>query len=250
VGPRAYIGTSGWSYDGWRDGFYRGVPRRQWLPYAAARFRGLEINATHYREQRPETLAAWRDATPPAFHFALKAHRFITHYKKLREVGGSIDRARDNAAALGDKLAVVLWQLPESFPKDAPRLAAFLDELGRWPARHAFELRHRSWFDDEVAGLLCRHRAAVVLSDLPGVPLWDAVTTDLVYVRLHGHTTRYASRYSRANLARWAARIQGWLAAGRNVHVYFDNDARGHAPFDALALRALLGEEQPLSARY
>ncbi len=239
---RACIGTSGWNYPGWRDGFYAGVPRRRWLSHCAEHFTAVEINATFYGAQRPETFARWAAETPPPFRFAMKANRYITHNKKLLTPDEPVLRERERALGLGPKLAAVVWQLPANLHRDQERLEVFARALGRWPeARHAVEFRHPSWFVPEIAACLQRHHIAVCQSDAADWPLWDAVTTDLVYVRLHGHTRTYVSAYSTPSLRRWAERIALWLDEGRDVHVYFDNDAAGAAPRDALRLRELLG---------
>ena len=232
-----YIGTSGWNYDSWRADFYRGLARRRWLAFCAERFTGIEVNATFYRLQDKNTFRRWRDETPADFRFALKGNRFLTHDKKLIDPLPGIRLERERAKALGDKLAAVIWQLPERFHKNLERLEGFARALKNWrTVRHALEFRHASWFDDEVAACLRAHRLAVCQSDAADWPLWDAVTTDLVYVRLHGHTATYASSYRAAELGQWARRIRRWLKQGRDVHVYFDNDARGAAPRNALEL--------------
>lgn len=244
--PRAVIGTSGWSYPGWRGGFYRGVPQRSWLAHCAAHFTGIEVNATFYREVKEATLARWRDETPEDFAFAVKGHRYVTHVTRLKAPGAPVARQRDAVAALGPKLAVVLWQLPGTLHKDMDRLAGLMAALEAWPGvRHAVEFRDTSWFDDEVAAALAEARVASVVSDAADWPMWEAVTTDLVYVRLHGHTRTYASAYSGPALAAWADHARRWLGQGREVHVYFDNDAEGAAPYDALRLLELLGEKRP-----
>jgi uncharacterized protein YecE (DUF72 family) len=241
VAGRAYIGTSGWNYPGWRDGFYAGVKRQDWLSHCADRFTGIEVNATFYRLQERGTFERWREQTPRGFRFAIKGNRFLTHNKKLRDPEGPVGVERERALALGDKLAAVVWQLPGNFHKHLDRLEGFAVALGAWKeVRHALEFRHRSWFDDEVAECLRAHRLAACMSDAADWPLWDAVTTDMVYVRLHGHTRTYASAYSAESLKRWTDRVQGWLAEGRDVHVYFDNDAEGAAPYDALKLLNLV----------
>jgi uncharacterized protein YecE (DUF72 family) len=242
--PPVYIGTSGWSYTGWRNTFYQGVPRKDWLSHCARHFSAVEINASFYRLQNPETLARWREQTPPAFRFALKANRYLTHSRKLLEPASSIALERERAAALGEKLVAVLWQLPASYRCDIPRLQQFLAALDEaWPdVRQVMEFRHPSWFADEVAECLSARRVAVCQSDAADWPLWERVTTDLVYVRLHGHTRTYASAYSSASLRSWAARIVDWSRRDRTVHVYFDNDAEGAAPRDALRLIRLLDQ--------
>lgn len=198
---RIYIGTSGWNYASWRDSFYANVPRAHWLTHCAERFTGLEVNATFYRLQKRATFAGWRAHTPAAFRFAIKGNRYLTHNKKLSDPAASIRRERDRARGLGDKLAVVVWQLPRSFRRNLDRLEQFAHALRHWrTARHALEFRHDSWFNDEVAACLRAHRLAVCQSDAAEWPLWDAITTDLVYVRLHGHTRTYVSSYGPAAL--------------------------------------------------
>jgi uncharacterized protein YecE (DUF72 family) len=233
----AFIGTSGWNYPHWKDDFYCDVLRKDWLAHCARHFSALEINATFYRLQRESTFARWRDTTPPAFRFAMKGNRYITHNKKLADPLPSIRLEKQRARALGDKLAVVLWQLPGNYHKHLGRLEAFVRALGHWPqVRHAMEFRHPSWFVDEVLACLRDHHVAVCQSDAADWPLWDAISTDLVYIRLHGHTRTYASAYSTPSLRAWAGRIRHWLHTGSDVHVYFDNDSEGAAPRDALRL--------------
>lgn len=240
---RLRIGLSGWSYPGWRTGFYKGVPRQKWLAHCAAHFNTVEVNASFYRTVKPDVVARWRDETPADFVFAVKGHRYVTHVKRLHDVAGAVARQRDAVVALGDKLAVILWQLPASVHADPARLEAFAGVLAHWPeARHAIEFRHPSWFTPTTADVLGTQGIANCLSDAPRWPIWQAVTAHLVYVRLHGHSRLYASRYATPTLRRWAAAIRRWLDQGRTVHVYFDNDAEGHAPFDALRLMKMVAE--------
>lgn len=245
-----HVGTSGWNYRSWKDHLYRGVPRRAWLAHAAQTFGSLEINGSFYVQIAPETYRRWRDETPDDVRFTLKGHRFVTHYKRLVGVEDSIVRLRDQARELGDKLEVVLWQLPASLRADLDRLRAFLAVLRRWRSvRHAIELRHASWFNDEVATLLRRARIGSCLSDAPDFPMWRTVTTDFVYVRLHGHTRKYRSRYATSHISRWADDVCAWSSAGLDVYVFFDNDAEGAAVRDTLALRGLLERAGVLSRR-
>jgi len=238
---RLFVGTSGWHYAAWREGFYGGRPARDWLRICGERFSGLEINATHYRLQGAATLRRWRDATPRGFRFAIKAHRYLTHYRRLRAPLASIRLERERAAALGGKLAAVLWQLPANLPCNLERLEDFARALRRWRrVRHAIEFRHPSWFCEEVADCLRAYGIAACQSDAARWPRWDAVTTDLVYVRLHGRPRTYASAYGEGALRAWARKARRWLREGRDVHAYFDNDARGAAPRNALRLIELL----------
>ena len=238
---KAYIGTSGWNYKGWRHSFYGDTPQKQWLRFCAEHFTSIEVNSTFYRLQEKSTFKKWRDETPKGFPFAIKGHRYVTHNKKLLDVEQSVIRCRELASPLGKRLAAVVWQLPAFLKKDIERLEKFVKNLQRWKStRHAIEFRHKSWFDDEVAECLERHAVAICMSDAPDWPMWDRVTTDVVYIRLHGHTRKYASSYSKPALGKWATRTQRWLEENRAVHVYFDNDAEGAAPRNALTLLEML----------
>lgn len=247
--PQAYIGTSGWSYDDWRDHLYAGVPRKGWLTRYAATFSAVEVNGTFYHLLPRSVFEHWRRDTPAAFRFAIKSNRYLTHVKRLAFRRPDLERERSAVSALREKLVVVLWQLPAALAREDALLERFASKLAAWPGtRHAIEFRHPSWFCDAVAARLARYRVAAVQSDSADWPMWKAVTTDLVYVRLHGHRQTYASAYGARALAAWARRIRGWLGEGRDVHVYFDNTAYGHAVTDALALRRLIDNRRAPSA--
>jgi uncharacterized protein YecE (DUF72 family) len=237
-----FIGTSGWNYDSWRHSFYAGSPKSQWLAHCAARFSAIEVNATFYRLQNGPTFERWAAQTPPRFRFAIKGSRYLTHQRKLIDPAPSIVMQRDVAVGLGHKLAAVVWQLPRRFHRNTERLEQFARALqDQWPGtRHAIEFRHDSWFADDIEACLREHGIANCQSDAADWPLWDAVTTDLVYVRLHGHTVTYVSGYTDEELRAWARRTRRWVREGRDVHVYFDNDAHGHAPHDATRLIDML----------
>lgn len=244
-----HIGTSGWSYAEWKTTLYAGVPQRRWLERYAESFGAVEVNGTFYRLLAPHVLEGWYRRTPSSFRFTIKGHRLLTHHKRLADAADVVARCKDNAAPLREKLAAVVWQLPKSLPASLPRLRELLEALDGWSeTRHAFEPRHSSWFRDEVAEELRAHRVAVCISDAPAWPAWDAVTTDLVYVRLHGHDRLYASSYPPRAIERWAARARAWRDEGRQVHVYFDNTADGSAVLDALALQRALGEPRGRAA--
>ncbi len=240
----AYIGTSGWSYDHWKDDFYKGIPRKNWLRFCAEKFSSIEINSTFYHLQHRKTFKHWHDQTPENFHFSIKANRYLTHNKKLNDPIPCVQLECEHAHVLGDKLAAVVWQLPSYFHKNVNKLHAFARALQFWPdTRHVLEFRHASWFDQEVSQCLSDYNIAVCISDAANWPNWDTVTTDVAYVRLHGHKRTYASAYSKSSLMFWTKRIKTWLTEDRDVHVYFDNDAEGAAPYDALRLIKLLKEE-------
>jgi len=236
-----YIGTSGWSYPHWHDNFYLGIRRDQWLQHYSHRFRAVEINASFYRHPSSRTLQKWHDTTPDDFRFALKGHRFITHNKKLRDPHAAIQRERDHMALLGEKLNAVLWQLPATLAINTDRLVQFIIALQQWAnVRHVIEFRHPSWFCADVEEILRHHDVTSCISDAADWPAWTAVTSEVVYIRLHGHNQTYASSYSPGELEKWAKRIRHWHARDMTVHIYFDNDANGAAPHDAWCLQNIL----------
>ncbi|HJL18268.1 MAG TPA: DUF72 domain-containing protein [Sandaracinaceae bacterium LLY-WYZ-13_1] len=239
---RLHVGTSGWNYD-WPD-FYEGVAKSRRLEGYARVFDSVEINGSFYRLQKRATYRKWRDLTPRGFRFAVKANRYLTHNKKLKDATGPISLERDRAKGLGAKHGATLWQLPRQLRRDDERLDAWLRTLSRkWPSgRHVLEPRHPSWFHPKVADALAARDVAFCMSDSPDWPLWERANTDLVYVRLHGHTRLYHSRYSKRSLEHWAERIVTWLRQGRGVYVFFDNTDSGHAPKDAMRLRRLVGD--------
>ncbi|MEE6296304.1 DUF72 domain-containing protein [Georgenia wangjunii] len=269
---RVFIGISGWRYAGWRGTFYpAGLVQRRELEYAAGRLASIEVNGSFYSLQRPESYRAWYAQTPPGFVFSVKGGRFITHMKKLVGVETALANFfASGVLALEDKLGPVLWQLPPVLGFDPERLAAFFRLLPRstgaaarlaqghdervegraWtsvevdrPLRHALEVRHESYRDPAFLDLLRAHDIGFVVADTAGRwPLLRERTSDVVYVRLHGAEELYVSGYSGAALDAWAADVRGWHAGGADVYVYFDNDAKVHAPFDALALTERLAD--------
>jgi uncharacterized protein YecE (DUF72 family) len=235
------IGTSGWSYHHWLDGvFYPGdLERGGELAFYATVFDCVEINSSFYHTPRESTLRSWANKTPENFSFAYKASRTITHRRKLLDVREPVDFMLSRASLLGPKLGPILWQFPPSFTADIPRLANFLALLPRH-MRHAFEFRHGSWFCDATYEVLGEYEAALVWSDTPSYPLEKVVTARLVYVRLHGHEKLYSSCYTRAQLQEWAESLFPHLQSGHDVFVFFDNDAHGYAPRNALELREIM----------
>lgn len=235
---QAYIGTSGWQYKPWKYHFYEGKPEREWLEYASSKFTTLEADGTFYRLQSRETYENWARRTPPGFRFAIRGHRFTTHRKRLIDAAETLKNQKEPAMGLGEKLAIVLWQLPPFMKKNVERLISFGEALrAEWPeVRHAMEFRHESWFDEEVAAVLADFHLANTISDAGKWKRWDAVTSDLVYVRLHGKPHTYWSGYEGPELDDWARKVEVWLGEGRDVYVYFDNDVQVRAPWDALGL--------------
>ena len=235
-----HIGTSGWHFPHWVGPFYpRDLPPEEFLGFYARHFRTVEINASFYRLPERTTVAEWRATVGPGFVFAVKASRYATHMKKLKEPETSLARFFDVMAALGPALGPVLFQLPPRFRVNLARLDACLAALPRG-VRAAFEFRDRSWFTDAVYDSLAAHGAALCVYDLAGWRAPLAATADFVYLRLHGPHAAYQGRYGRARLRPWARRIAAWRAEGREVFCYFDNDQAGYAVTDALSLTALV----------
>ena len=287
--PRVRIGISGWRYPPWRGVFYPpGLPQRRELEHASRAMTTVEINGSFYSLQRPESYLAWRAETPDDFVFAVKGGRFITHMKKLADVETPLANFfASGLLALGEKLGPVLWQLPPNLGYHPDRLSAFFERLPRttvqaallaeghderlkdrsWtvtdadrPLRHALEVRHPSFEVPGFVDLLRHHDIALVVADTAGKwPFLEDLTSEFVYVRLHGSEELYVSGYDDASLDAWADKIRCWAAgeqapgartvgtavpslpAGRDVFVYFDNDVKVRAPFDAISLASKLG---------
>jgi uncharacterized protein YecE (DUF72 family) len=235
-----HIGTSGWHYKHWVGPFYPPrMPAGRYLDFYKDRFAAAEINGSFYRMPSITTLAAWRDAVPADFRFAAKASRFITHAKKLALPISLYERFFDGIGTLEPKLGPILFQLPPRWRFNKGRLEAFLEALPR-RFRYAFEFREPSWLNEDATALLKKHRAALCLYHIAGFESPIEVTTDFVYVRLHGPGGKYQGTYGDAALRIWARRIRGWSRDGRAVWCFFDNDDSGHAAKDAQRLRAML----------
>jgi uncharacterized protein YecE (DUF72 family) len=288
-----YIGVSGWRYTPWRGHFYpKGLTQARELEHAASVFRSLELNGSFYSLQRPSSYAMWARATPPGFVFAVKGSRYITHMLRLRHIEVALANfLASGLFELGDKLGPILWQFPPNMQFDAalfedffailPKttaaaagLAAFRDERlqGRESLipernrrlRHAVEVRHASFVTPDFTTLLRKHGIAWVVADTPKPwPLYEDVTSDFIYMRLHGATELYNSRYTTGELERWAECIRAWTRGGqpedarliapearppriaRDVYCYFDNTDKRHAPDNALELMHMLKVPSP-----
>lgn len=232
------IGCSGWSYDHWRGRLYPAEGSTgTWLERYAAVFDTVEVNASFYRLPTRTAVARWASATPAGFCFAVKASRYLTHVRRLRDLPDGIRRFEERIEPLAEsgKLGPLLWQLPPTFRRDDERLQVALEELP--PGRHAFEFRHESWFVEETYELLRAHEAALVVADrAPGGPTPWVETAPWAYVRFH-HGRRRNGGYTDAQLHAWADRL---ARARGDVYVYFNNDWEGLAVDDALGLRSRL----------
>lgn len=231
-----HIGTCGWHYKHWIGPFYpAGSRAAELLEHYSAQFSAVEVDNTFYRLPSAETLRHWRTETPKDFAFTCKASRFITHMKKLKDPDRSLPPFFEGMAPLGDKLQVVVFQLPPRWRCNPERLQAFLAALPKG-RRYTFEFRDESWFDPAVYDLLAARNAAFCIYDLAGQRAPCRVTADFVYLRLHGPAKAYEGAYSAQRLARLAERLQDWRRDGLDCFVFFDNDAEGQAPKDALRL--------------
>ncbi len=280
------IGVSGWTYTPWRGNFYpTGLRQKDELSYAASQFNALEINGTFYGMQVPQSFARWAAAVPDDFVFAVKGPRFLTHMLKLTRIEAPLANFfASGPLALGHKLGPILWQFPERFGFDPDRLlpffemlprthsaaarlaarhdhrlraAAHLDIVDDLPIRHAIEIRHAGFREPRFIDLLRRHNVALVCADTVDWPLLMDLTADFAYCRLHGSTELYKSRYSQAEIERWAGRVDAWangrrMADGnfvtaplddgkrRDVYVFFDNTDKLQAPDNARELMQAL----------
>ena len=279
VRSRSFVGISGYDYPRWRGAFYpERLKKAQWLAFASRCFNSIELNGTFYSLKSPAVFTRWAEAVPESdFVFAVKGGRFITHDLKLR----NCERALGNffasgVLALGRKTGPFLWQLPATYAFEAERLDTFMGMLpahsiaaeavarahdhrlnrgalvdaagGRHVAyRHAFEVRHPSYFCEEFYDVLRSHHCALVFADTAGkFDYAEELTADFVYVRLHGSKELYVSGYSDDELDDWSARIRRWRRRGaRDAYVYFDNDAKVHAPHDARRLAQRLRVRTP-----
>lgn len=237
-----HIGTSGWSYNHWRNVLYPpGLPSRRWLETYAAEFDTVEYNGSFYRWPREPAFAAYRNRLPESYQFSVKAPRGLTHARKLREPEEWIGRISRCWAELGDKAGVLIVQLPPDMERDDARLDYFLASLPDG-IKTAVEFRHASWETDDVYRLLERHGAAYTVMSGAHLPCNLKATAPFVYLRMHGpdHDHLYAGSYSDADLEWWAQRIREWQSSAKDVYVYFNNDGEGHAVRNALTLRALV----------
>ncbi len=237
---KIFIGTSGYNYKHWKGPFYPDdMSSDEWFDFYCQNFDAVEINNSFYQLPEKKTFQSWKDRSPDNFRFSVKASRYITHMKKLKdpkEPTGNFFKAVDG---LDDKLEAVLFQLPPRWGFNKERLASFLKVL---PAdfKYAFEFRDNSWWNDETYELLQKNNAAFCIFDLEGTLTPKMVTSDMVYIRLHGPGRAYEGEYDIKKLSGWAGALSSWSNTGRMVHCYFDNDQDGYAAKDAEKLRKMV----------
>lgn len=233
---RVFVGTSGWEYRHWRGTFYpRELPQDRWLEHYAATFGTVELNNSFYRLPEGAVFRGWARRVPDGFVMAVKASRYLTHFRRLRDPSRPLDRLWTRARRLGKHLGPMLYQLPPRWRRNDERLATFLDAV---PKRRlqAIEIRDPDWYAPVTEAQLEKHGVALVLHDMPGSARQRDPVGPFIYIRFHGAGQPYGGAYSVQRLAAWAGRIVAWTDAGRDAYVYFNNDAGGHAVRDASRL--------------
>ncbi|MBI4296165.1 MAG: DUF72 domain-containing protein [Chloroflexi bacterium] len=234
------IGTSGWHYDDWRGIFYPlNLPKSKWLEFYAHQFDTVELNYSFYRLPSEDAFAAWRDASPKDFLFAIKVSRFITHVKKLKDCQEPVKTFLDRATILKDKLGPLLYQLPPNLHRNDERLESFLTILPKH-LEHVIEFRHASWLEEEVFAILRRYNIGLCVFDMADFTCPLVATADFAYIRFHGPAGLYSSSYSDEELAVWAKRLGDLAPRLNTVYIYFNNDVAGYAIDNAKTMRDFL----------
>jgi uncharacterized protein YecE (DUF72 family) len=248
--PKCKIGCSGFLYDSWRDTFYpEDLPQKRWLSYYVKKLDSVELSITFYRLLKKEAFERWYYETPPDFAFSLKGSRFITHIKKLKDVSLPLETFFNVTMPLHEKFEVVLWQFPPNLKVNIKNLEGFIEEISRYPVRHVFEFKQASWLGKKVLKLLSESNIAICMADWPEFLDNVPVTADFVYIHRHGEGGNYASSYSTEQLKNDAKRIKEFMKQGKDVYVFFNNDAFAYAPQNAMELKQILDKTLPDSLK-
>jgi uncharacterized protein YecE (DUF72 family) len=243
---KIHIGTSGWHYDHWVGTFYPAdFKPKDFMAYFLKYFRTVELNNSFYHLPKPEVFKKWKKSVPDDFLFSVKASRYITHIKKLKDAKEGFAHFIDNAKALGKKLGPILFQLPPKWKYNEERLTDFLEALPKKKKyRYTMEFRDHTWYNESCYELLRKHNVAFCIYELQHHLSPLEATADFVYVRLHGPSIfKYAGNYSNKTLQLWADRCEEWSNQGKDVFVYFDNDQAGFAAFNGIRLMEMVGEK-------
>jgi len=237
---RIHIGTSGWHYAHWKGPFYPpGIKSEEMLVFYASHFQDAEINASFYHLPKAETLENWYEIVPEGFLFSAKASRYITHMKKLKDPEEPVRTFLESIGRLGKRVGPILFQLPPNWKCNVDRLRHFLEILPP-QFRYCFEFRDPTWFDEGIYTLLRQADAAFCIYELAGTFSPCEVTSDFVYIRLHGPAAAYEGSYNDEALAGWAKALTRWAEEGKEVFCFFDNDQNGYAAQNALTLKRML----------
>lgn len=239
-----FIGTSGWMYDHWKGIFYpENLPKNKWFNYYANYFDTVELNVTFYRLPPERNFISWEKKAPENFVYSIKGWGLITHRKKFKKVEENLKLFLTRVSRLKSKIGVIFFQTPPSLQKNTERLEEFLKLLYKFPNyRFAFEFRHSSWFTDDVKDILKKFKIGFVQIDHPELPCPRWITSDFVYIRMHGKDFLYAGNYDDEDLKGLANYIRGISPEVRHIYVYFNNDAEAYAVFNAIKLRKLIHE--------
>jgi uncharacterized protein YecE (DUF72 family) len=240
--PTIRIGCSGWVYPHWRGRFYpEKLAAKNWFAFYAEHFDTVEINNSFYRLPKAETFDAWRTQAPAGFRYAVKANRFLTQAKKLKDCEEPLDRMMTPFRHLQPALGPILYQLPPRFRLNLDRLERFLNLIPK-DVTNVFEFRDPSWYVDAVIAALDRHGAGFCAHDMVGLESPRVATGQAAYVRLHGGEGKYWGRYADDRLLDWADWSREQVRQGRDVWIYFNNDIDAHAIDDALTLKAMVAQ--------
>ena len=235
-----HIGTSGWHYGHWEGPFYpKDISSDEYLEYYSKHFHTVEVNNSFYKIPDQETIREWRDTVPKRFIFSVKASRYITHMKKLKDPDKGVPNLMSAISLFENKLGPILFQLPPNWHANPERLEAFIISLPR-NYDYAFEFRDTSWFDDRIYKILEKHNTAFCIYELGDVMSPKIITSDLIYIRLHGPAGPYKGQYKTSALEEWAKSISKWSKHGKKIYCYFDNDEAGYAPRDAMRLQDMV----------
>jgi uncharacterized protein YecE (DUF72 family) len=241
IKKRIYIGTSGWNYKGWKGKLYpESLSQKDWLDYYSNNFNSVEINNTFYRLPKKENFKNWYNITPDDFIFAVKASRYITHLKKLKNCGEAVEKILELSSGLDKKLGIFLFQMPANQGKDYSKLEKFLKLLpGKY--RYVFEFRHDSWFDSDIYRILDSSNCGIVINSSPGFPYKDITTGNICYIRMHGSKKLYSSKYSKDELKEFAEILIKYHNKGFYSFIYFNNDLYGYAVENAREMQEIIG---------
>jgi uncharacterized protein YecE (DUF72 family) len=240
ISKSIHIGTSGWHYEHWERVFYpKNISKEDFLSYYSQKLQTVEINNTFYQIPEKKTLSNWRKTVPGNFIFSVKASRYITHMKKLKDPSEPVTNLFERLEALKDKLGPILFQLPPRWKCNSERLSSFLEQLPR-EYKYTFEFRDPSWFKEETYDILRNNNAAFCMYDFDRRLSPKIITSDFIYIRLHGPEGKYRGEYSRQNLTGWAGVFSSWAKQGKEIYCYFDNDEKGYAVRNAIELNNMI----------
>lgn len=235
-----YIGTSGWNYDHWKGVFYpEDIPKTKWLEYYINKFQTLELNSSFYHLPKKETFEKWYNMLPNGFIFSVKASRFITHIKKLVDIEDNVKEFLQDAVNLKEKLGPILFQLPPNLGFNKERLINFFKHLPK-SFKYTFEFRNAGWWNDETFDILRKNSSSFCIFELGDLVSPSVITSDFIYIRLHGPEGRYKGNYDECTLKKWSERFLEWKNKVSEIYCYFDNDEKGFAPINAIQLKNIL----------